>query len=235
MDIEKELCLPFSIKEILSQRSDIKNPVLVHSREVWAKVHQMYKVSHYVQPYASLWSNPAIHIGKVSVYWKQWHLKGICTIGDLYKNGQFMSYEELISHFKLEGKQHFWKYLQIRDCVKSQISNSSENFIMDYMKMPLERCTASQFYKLTNFSVSEESTNVKLLWQRDLRTNITQEKWLDMLAGCGKYVKEARGKFTQYKIIHRYYHTPVRLHRMKLLIDNKCWRRGAERHETVIK
>lgn len=55
MDIENELCSPFGVKEILSQRSDIKSPVLVH----------------YVQLYASLWSNPAIHIGKVAVYWKQ--------------------------------------------------------------------------------------------------------------------------------------------------------------------
>lgn len=124
MDIENEWCSPFSVKEILSQRSDIQSPVLVHSREVWAKVHQMYKVSHYVQPYASLWFNPAIHICKVLVYCKQWHSRGICTIGDPYKKGQFMSYEELISHFKLEGIQHFWKYLQIRDCVNSQICNS---------------------------------------------------------------------------------------------------------------
>lgn len=101
IDIENELCSPFSTKEILSQHSDIKNPVIVNSREVWAKIHQMYRVSHYVQPYASLWFNPAIHIDKV--YWKQWHSRGTCTIGDLYKNGQFMSYEELISHFKLEG------------------------------------------------------------------------------------------------------------------------------------
>lgn len=224
IDIENEMCSPFSVKEILSQRSDIKSPVLVHSRDVWAKAHKMYKISHHVQPYASLWFNPAVYIGKVSVYWKQWHSRGICTIGDLYKNGQFMSYGELINHFKLEGKQHFWKYLQIRDCVKPKISNSLENPIMDYMNMPLERCTASQFYKSTNLLVSEECTNVKLLWQRDLETNIAQEKWLEMLAGSGKYVKEARGKFTQYKIIHRYYHTPVRLHRMKLLNDNKCWK-----------
>lgn len=69
--------------------------------------------------------------------------------------------------------------------------------------MPLERCTASQFSKLTNLAVSGGSINVKLLWQRDLRTNLTQDKWLDILAGCGKYVREARGKFTQYKILHR--------------------------------
>lgn len=109
---------------------------------MWAKVHQMYRLTHHVQPYASLWFNPAIHVGKVSVYWKQWRSRGICTIGDLYKNGHFMSYEDLNSQFKLEGKQHFWKYLQIRDCVKFRSGNTPENYIMAYMNMPLERCTA---------------------------------------------------------------------------------------------
>ena len=62
--------------------------------------------------------------------------------------------------------------------------------------MPREHCTASQFYRLTNYSVSGESSNVKLLWQRDLRMNFIQEKWLGVLADCGKYVRETRGKFT---------------------------------------
>ena len=88
--------------------------------------------------------------------------------------------------------------------------------------MPQEHCTASQFYRLTNYSVSGESSNMKLLWQRDLRINFTQEKWLGVLADCGKYIRVARGKFTSYKIIHRYYHTPVRLHRMKLMNYNMC-------------
>lgn len=224
MDIENQLCSLFSAKEKLSQCSDTTNPVLIHSREMWARVHRMHKVSNYVQPYASLWFNPTIRVGKVPAYWKQWHLS-VRTIGDPYKNEQFVSLEELRCHFKLKGKQHFWRYLQIRNCLKSLSGcNSSDNYIMDYMHMPLERCTASQFYKLTNLAVSGGSINVKLLWQRDLGTNLTQDKWLDILAGCGKYVREARGKFTQYKILHRKYHTPVRLHRMKLLKDNEFWK-----------
>lgn len=73
IDIENELCFPFSAKERLSQQSDTTNPILIHSRQVWAKLHQMCKVSLYVQPYASLWFNPALCVGRVSVYWKWWH------------------------------------------------------------------------------------------------------------------------------------------------------------------
>lgn len=90
VEIENELCLPFSPKEQLSQWSKTTNPILVHSKEVWPKVHKMYKLVQYVQIYASLGFNHAIHIGKMSVYWRRWHSSGVFTIGDLFKNGQFM-------------------------------------------------------------------------------------------------------------------------------------------------
>lgn len=94
----------------------------------------------------TLWFNPTIQVGTVTVYWKHWHLSCKRTIGDLYKNGQFMSNEELRCQCKLKGKQYFWRYLQIWNCLKSEIGNFSG--------MPLECCTASQFYILTDFTVS---------------------------------------------------------------------------------
>ena len=72
--------------------------------------------------------------------------------------------------------------------------------------------------------MSSESSSIKLLWQRDLGIEYTKEQWLDLLSKGGKYVKEARNKFIQYKVLNRYYHTPTRLHRMKLMADNSCWK-----------
>lgn len=63
--------------------------------------------------------------------------------------------------------------------------------------MPLEHCTASQFYHMTSFVVGGGSINVKLWVQKDLGTNFAQEKQFD-IPDCRKYVSEARGKFTQY-------------------------------------
>lgn len=59
-----------------------------------------------------------------------------------------MSYEELICQFKRKGKTTFEEYLQIGDCIKCGIGSCPENYIMDYLNMPQECCTASQFYKL---------------------------------------------------------------------------------------
>lgn len=53
--IEKTLSWPYSPIEHLSQCSGMTtNPIMRHSREVWAKIHKMHKISQCKQPYSSL-------------------------------------------------------------------------------------------------------------------------------------------------------------------------------------
>ena len=47
--------------------------------------------------------------------------------------------------------------------------------------------------------------------------------WLKIISDNGKYIREAKGKFIQYKIIHRHYFTPLILHRMGVLNNNLYW------------
>ena len=178
----------------------------------------MFKLTRNLQGYSSLWHNPAICI----VYWKQWHSRGISTIGDLYEDGVFRSYNNIKERFGLVGEGNFWKYLQIRSCVTSNYCKVTDNIILNYLELPRESHKASQFYKIINSFLGNDSVNVKIIWQRDLGEEIEDDKWSKIVADCGKYVKEARGKFTQYKVLHRYYFTPSRLHRMKLLNNNVC-------------
>ena len=58
-----------------------------------------------------------------------------------------------------------------------------------------------------------------LLW-----TIMEDSTWLKIIFDNGKYIREAKGKFTQYKIIHRYYFTPLRLYRMGEMNKNVCWK-----------
>ena len=83
---------------------------------------------------------------------------------------------------------------------------------------------AAVFYK--NFSGLKEGicNNLKTVWQRDLGCEFEEDDWMTIIANAGKYIKEARGKFTQYKLIHRFYYTPSKLNRMGLLQDSLCWK-----------
>lgn len=57
--------------------------------------------------------------------------------------------------------------------------------------------------------------NLKMICTLDEKT------WEGILSNTEQYIREARGKFIQNKIIHRYYFTILRLgSRMGLLNDN---------------
>ena len=75
--IEQELVSTYKTLDVLSHGSTTNgydysaNPILAHSKAVRREVHRMCGVSHLKQPYASIWHNHAIRIGKKTVYWKQ--------------------------------------------------------------------------------------------------------------------------------------------------------------------
>ena len=206
VNIENNLSSPFTPIDRLSQSAhNILNPIISHSKEIWTKIHKMHKLSHYKQIYSSLWHNPMISIGKASVYWKEWHCNGLCNVADLYEEGVFMPFADVKRKYNLEGKEHFWKYLQIRDCVTSRIQYKDGGHIMDYLALPAEYHRASIFYRTTNQLLSDGCQSLKTIWEKDLGCLMFDEEWRRIISNNGRYIREAKGKFTQYKITHRYY------------------------------
>ena len=225
MEVEKKVCLPLQPVEVLSQkRFNITNPTLIHSRDVWIRVHKMFKLTHTLERYSLLWHNPNVCVGKKPIYWKRWHSSGLGTINDLFEDGVFLSYDKLLEKINLVGKDNFLKFLQIRSCITSKPYNITNYMVIDYMKLPIRKRKASLFYKVANSSLGNDSNHLKMIWQRDLRGEIDNDRWMRIVADCGKYVREVRGKLTQYNILHRYYYTPSRLYRIKLQGDDLCWK-----------
>ena len=74
-----------------------------------------------------------------------------------------------------------------------------------YLELPRESRKTSQLYKITNSFLSR-------MTERNLNV-------INCLRLCKDVanVKEVKRKLTQYKILHCYYHTPLRLNRIKLV------------------
>lgn len=79
---------------------------------------------------------------------KNWMFKGICTFKDLY-NQVTLSFEQLVGKYGLPLK-HFFKYLQIRSFVHSQIKSYSEPLLSTIEQLTLKylnnRGNVSLFY-----------------------------------------------------------------------------------------
>ena len=59
---------------------------------------------------------------------------------------------------------------------------------------------------------------------KDIGVVFGNKEWTEIMSQCGKFVKECKCKLTQYKIIQRYYWTPVRLNRLGLMNNKLCWK-----------
>ncbi len=137
----------------------------------------MHKLSQCKQPYSSLWYNSAICIGKSPIYWKKWHMNGLCTVPDLFEQGVFMSYNNLVQKYNLKGNDHFWKYLQIRNRVSTKIQHTDGNHILDFLTLPHPQQKASVFYRTTNHVLSNDCINLKTIWEKDIGIVIRDEEW----------------------------------------------------------
>ena len=224
--MERDLASPFSPIDALSQTEGTEhnpNPIISHSRNVWGKIHKAHKLTHYKQSYSSLWNNPKICIGKKKIFWKKWHTAGIKNICDLFDDGNFITLATLKERYDVGNDGTLWKYLQTRHCLGNTF-NVGENPILDYLKLPHDAHTASLFYRMSKQMLGDTCENLKLIWQRDLGIDFEDNHWESIIANAGNGIREARGKFTQYKIIHRYYYTPTRLQKMGIADNNMCWK-----------
>ena len=98
------------------------------------------------------------------------------------------------------------------------------NPVLEFLDLPCMAHRAARFYRIFNGLHKDICKSLRVVWQKDLGCDLSDEAWLRILRNTGKYIKEARGKFTQYRLIHRFYFTPSKLHRMGLLANNLCWK-----------
>lgn len=141
---------------------------------------------------------------------------------DLYDDGNFITYATLKERYDVGNVGMLWKYLQISHCL-GHTFNVGENPIHGYLKLPHEAHTAALFYRMSKQLLGGTCDDLRLIWQRDLGIDIEDNHWERITANVGIGIREARGTYTQYKIIHRYYFTPTRLQKMGTADNNMCW------------
>ena len=69
------------------------------------------------------------------------------------------------------------------------------------LDMPPVMHTASTFYKNIMEMQSVKTENLRLIWQRDLGCEISEEKWSNIVSKVGWATRDIKSKFIHYKII----------------------------------
>lgn len=134
-----------------------------------------------------------------------------------YHFGKILKFVLVIQRcFGDNSRLFLWKWIFSVIC---RLDVSKENLIhvislCKQVKLLCEAQNASTFYKIM-LRVTADTA--------DLGINIHDKDWLDILSNVGKNIREARGKFIHYKIVHRCYYTAILL-RKGITENNLCWK-----------
>ncbi len=82
------------------------------------------------------------------------------------------------------------------------------------------------FNKIAANNLYGRRDNLRIVLEKDLEMEFEEGIWEALVSGMRGPVRDIRSKLIHYKIIIRYYWTPVRLHKLGLIQNNHCWKYG---------
>ena len=151
-----------------------------------------------------------------------WRERGLTSIRHLYMDGHFASCE--ITKIQLPHSHHF-RYLQIRDYVRSKIPDfktlPKEHVFFDILRSPPDsRHLISRFVRLFDDCNGAAMDRVRKAWEGELGIELSAETWEKCFAMIQSYIHQ----LIQFKVVHRLHYCKLKLHRIAPSISPLCIR-----------
>lgn len=154
-----------------------------------------------------------------------WRQKGLATVKDLFVDGVFATFEQLVEKFELP-RTDFFKYLQVRHFYRkiyTDFPNLPPDISVDKIfRIPLFPKGLISILYTTILSLCSSSDETLLeLWSQDLGMDLTMV-WDWILGRVHSSSVCARHGVIQCKLLHRVYWTKARLSRVYPNTDPLC-------------
>ena len=145
----------------------------------------------------------------------------------LYKDGVFMSFDQVRQEFSLPTS-NFFRYLQVRHFIQNHITPISslppKSSLDSILETPPEaKGTLSRLYAAI-FEMERCSLSIikERNWEKDMDANITESQWSDIIQRIHSSSICARHSLIQFKIVHRLHMSKVKLSKIFPGVDPIC-------------
>uniref|UniRef100_A0A669DW20 Reverse transcriptase domain-containing protein n=1 Tax=Oreochromis niloticus TaxID=8128 RepID=A0A669DW20_ORENI len=174
--------------------------------------------------FAPICRNPSFKPSTMDAAFKQWPVKGLTAIKDLYIDNHFASFAQLQTKYNLPTS-HFFRYLQIRNYVKQAFSNLDtipiQHVFYNIMnEPPTSKHLISRLVNL--FSSATSSCHIKEAWTRDTGLDISDDLWAEALSRIKLCSVNARLQLIQFKVVHRLHYSKTKLNKIFPNVSPKC-------------
>ena len=231
--LESSSCAPTSLPALLCSKLPSQkptsfysnNPIVIQSVKIWNQFRRSFTLNNFCL-YAPIVKNhmfiPSISDGAFDI----WRRGGISSLHDLYVDNVFASFEQLVSKYAIP-RSHFFRYLQLRDFVKSQFAGfplSPSTSLLDtiFSQGTVLKRIIGRIYELLNLHNSASLDNLKTKWEEDLGEQIPEESWQKIIQRIHSSSICQRHAVIQFKVVHRLHWCKTRLSKFRPDIDPLC-------------
>lgn len=203
--ISNSLVVQNSIKILMQIKTHLKIP----------EISMFTPISH----------NPAFAPGMQDKTYSAWYTKGIKCIKNLYINGNFASFEDLMHLYNL-STSNFFRYLQIRSFVRENMTHfetqGESSPQIEILNLPI---TCKQLIgKCVKLLAMEQvvPNNCKNAWEKEMGNVLPNDIWRTALTRINTCSINSLHRLIQFKVIHRYHYSKVKLSKFYESVSPIC-------------
>lgn len=177
-----------------------------------------------ISPNTPLWLNPDLpHFNKLTDP-QVWTKYGIKLISQVVSQASLLSFSQLSSLYNLP-KHYQFRYFQLMHAFAAQFPCSTCILTQSELEKTLRSsCTekpTSRLYAHLVYVSLPPLDSLRSCWQRDIPV-LDDDDWDDIRDFPFRSLVSIRDRLVQFKIVHRAYFTPHRLHLMNPAHSPEC-------------
>lgn len=209
----------------LPANTKLHNRMVLNSVKIWQQIRKNCKLPNTII-YTPVHLNHAFLPSLSDRVFDDWKKKGIATLKELYIDKQFASFSQLQEKFSIPST-HFFRYLQIRNYARQNISNFEQlpeehRCCTLLLGRPDSKHLVSVFVKIFLEEFNVDTQFIKASWEAELGLQIDDITWDGGLSRIQACSVNARHQLIQFKVIHRLHYSKTKLHRIFPSISPLC-------------
>uniref|UniRef100_A0A3P8TZR2 Reverse transcriptase zinc-binding domain-containing protein n=1 Tax=Amphiprion percula TaxID=161767 RepID=A0A3P8TZR2_AMPPE len=215
----------------LSVPHPITSPVIQQSLRVWTQFRKCLRLCSFSLQTPIL-SGCLFPPSSLDLAFKDWQVMGIKSFKDLFIDNNFASFDQLTNKFGIP-RTHFFRYLQIRHFLQSQLPDFPEapqsSVIDDILSLqPSGKGLISKIYsKLTDLN-QVSTARIRAAWEQDLNQHLSDDAWDSILGLVNATSFCSRHSLLQFKVVHRAHMSKAKLSHIYPDVNPQCDKCGSD-------
>lgn len=200
------------------------NPVTINTVRAWRITQHIDGRSGLTSVFTPIADNPDFLPGNLDRAFKCWAAKGIASLGDLFIGPTLMTFNQVMEKYGISRNDPF-RYFQVRDYIIKDTSLLADMSVTQREKQVLlsqGNTSIRSFYTSLRDCSNLGARTLRVVWERELGVEITEEMWDDIWDNARKITVCNRTRAMQFKILHRAHVAPNRLSKYRKDVSPFC-------------